>query len=82
MIGRWAIPNVFHVQGATQGLVQRIARQWTGLLLQRSKGGAFFAGHEVAVGGHQQDRCGEPRAQFEQAGWAVSNQYIGVQVVQ
>lgn len=48
-------------QGAVQNLIQRGAAQWAGLLLQGGQRGHFLAGHEAAVGGDQQDRCGSGR---------------------
>ncbi len=64
-------------QVALQNLVQRVAAQRACLLLQGGKGGDFLTGHEVAIGGDQQNGRANPRAQAEQAFWAIGNQQVG-----
>ncbi|MNE77160.1 hypothetical protein D3C80_1734530 [compost metagenome] len=52
----------FRLQDPPQALIQRIAGQGAGLLLQGGEGVYLFAGHEIAIRGDQQDRRTE--------GWA------------
>ncbi|MNL72476.1 hypothetical protein D3C87_1977930 [compost metagenome] len=45
-------------------------------MLQWGECADLFAGHEVTVGGHQQNRSGNGRAQVEQAFGAVGDQDV------
>ena len=69
-------------QVALQDLVQRVAAQWARLLLQRRQGRDFFAGQKVTIGGNQQNRRADARAQAEQAFRAVGDQQVGRQPAQ
>ena len=70
------------LQNPSQMLVQRVARQRPGLLLQGREGGGFFAGQKTAVSSHQQDRRGDARAQTEQAFRTIGDQHIRIQAQQ
>ncbi|MNG90304.1 hypothetical protein D3C79_491940 [compost metagenome] len=80
--GRQRVFGLVALQGAAQGLVQGVARQRPGQLVQGGEGDRLFAGQEVAVGGHQQDRCLQCRAQFEQLVQAVGDQQVDGRGVQ
>ncbi|MNJ27270.1 hypothetical protein D3C77_217720 [compost metagenome] len=69
-------------QSASQGLVQGVACQGTGLLLKRRQLRRLFAGEKVAVGGHQQNRRRDLRTQAEQTVQVIGDQKIGCGTVQ
>ncbi|MNM54459.1 hypothetical protein D3C81_655830 [compost metagenome] len=64
------------LQGAAQGLVQGVACQWSGQLVQRGQSQGLLVGQEVAVGSHQQNRGFQCRAQFEQVLDVVGDQQV------
>ncbi|MNJ49704.1 hypothetical protein D3C77_449500 [compost metagenome] len=64
------------VQRTSQHLVQGIAGQGAGLLLQWGKMHGLFTGEKVAIGGHQQDRCLNLRAKHEQVVQIVGDQQV------
>ena len=70
------------LQNPSQMLVQRVARQRPGLLLQGGEGGGFFAGQKTAISSHQQNRRGDARAQTEQAFRTIGDQHIRIQAQQ
>ncbi|KPY97553.1 hypothetical protein ALO94_200668 [Pseudomonas syringae pv. spinaceae] len=78
LIERQRVPlaGVFLVQDASQCVVQRVAGQGPGLLLQWRKGCNLFARHEIAVSRDQQNRHRRGRANREQALGAVGDDQI------
>ncbi|MNH19581.1 hypothetical protein D3C79_793220 [compost metagenome] len=79
---RVEIDTVGTVQRASQGLVQGVARQWPGLLLQGRQMHGLFTRKKVAVGGHQQNRRLYLRAKRKQVVQVVGNQQVRVGVTQ
>ncbi|MNH13464.1 hypothetical protein D3C79_730360 [compost metagenome] len=64
------------LQGAAQCLIQGIACQGAGQLMQRGQLRCLFWRQEIAVGRHQQDRCCQRRAQLEQVVQVVGDQQV------
>ncbi|MNN55136.1 hypothetical protein D3C81_1699970 [compost metagenome] len=70
------------LQGAPQGLVQGVARQWPGQLMQGRQADGLLAGEEIAIGGHQQDGRFQRGTQLEQVLQVVGDQQVELRGVQ
>ncbi|MNF06363.1 hypothetical protein D3C80_2062970 [compost metagenome] len=70
------------LQGAPQGLVQGVARQWPGQLMQGCQADGLLAGEEIAIGRHQQDGRFHCRAQLKQMLQIIGDQQVDLRGIQ
>ncbi|MNP23245.1 hypothetical protein D3C76_1159480 [compost metagenome] len=70
------------LKGAPQGLVQGVAGQWPGQLMQRRQADGLLAGEEITIGGHQQEGRFHRWAQLEQMLQVIGDQQVDLRGIQ